>query len=103
MDIDWIKRKVQEGNYEYSAHAEEERQADKLMVSEIETALLEGEILEDYPNDPRGESCLVLGYGDVGVPIHVVCGKTKQEDLRIITVYIPTAPKWIDERTRRKE
>lgn len=103
MGIDWIKKKIKEENYEFSAHAEEERQADKLMVHDVEKSLLEGEILEDYPDDPRGESCLVLGFGEVGVPIHVVCGKTKQGDLRIITVYIPMAPKWINERTRRKE
>ncbi len=103
MDIGWIKNKISEGDYEFSAHAEEERQADKLMIKEIEKALIDGEILEDYPDDPRGESCLVLGYGQIGVPIHIVCGKTKQDTLRIITVYIPTAPKWIDERTRRKK
>ncbi|MBI5185944.1 MAG: hypothetical protein HZA01_09505 [Nitrospinae bacterium] len=44
MDIDWIKKKIKEENYEFSAHAEEERQAGKLMVSEIESALLESEI-----------------------------------------------------------
>lgn len=103
MIIAWIKSKIIEGEYEFSAHADEERQADKLMIGEIEDALLEGEILEDYPDDPRGESCLVLGYGEVGVPIHVVCGRTKQETLRIITVYIPSAPKWVDERTRRRQ
>ena len=103
MDIDWIKKKISEGDYEFSAHAEEERQADKLMIHEIEKVLLKGEILEDYPDDPRGESCLVLGYGEIGVPIHIVCGKTKLETLRVVTVYIPATPRWIDERTRRKK
>jgi len=72
------------------------------MIAEIESALLNGEILETYSDDLRGESCLVLGYGEIGVPIHVVCGKTKQNSLRIITVYIPSTPKWLDDRTRRK-
>lgn len=103
MDIDWIKKNIIEGDYEFSAHAEAERQAEKLLIHEIEKALLECEILENYPNDPRGESCLVLGYGEIGVPIHIVCGKTKLATLRIITVYIPTIPEWIDERTRRKK
>lgn len=59
MDIAWIRNKIVENNYEFTAHAEEERQADKLMVQEIEKALLQGELLESYPDDPRGESCLV--------------------------------------------
>lgn len=102
MDINWIKEQIKEGDYEFSAHAEEERQADKLTIGEIEHALSEGEILENYPDDPRGPSCLVLGNCEFGVPVHVVCGRTKHGTLRIITVYVSTAPKWIDERTRRK-
>ena len=42
-------------------NVEEERQTDKLVIHEIEKALLEGEILEDYPDEPREENCLVLG------------------------------------------
>jgi hypothetical protein len=103
MDIDWIKKRIAEGDYEFSAHAEEERQADKLMIHEIEEAILKGKILENYLDDTRGESCLVLGYDRIGVPIHVVCGKTKLDKLRVITIYIPTTPSWVDERTRRKK
>ncbi|MGQ9627726.1 MAG: DUF4258 domain-containing protein [Anaerolineae bacterium] len=69
----------------------------------MERALLSGEILEDYPQDPRGHSCLVLGYGEQGYPIHVVCGRTPSGTIRIITVYVPSFPKWLDPRTRRKE
>jgi len=101
MDIEWIKSKLKNDDYEFSEHAEEERQAEKILIDEIEKALLEGEIIEDYPNDPRGQSCLLLGFGNEGSPIHVVCGKTKRGDLRIITVYVPSAPKWVDPKTRR--
>ena len=77
-------------------HAQQERLEDGLDVVEIETALTQGEILEDYPEDPRGESCLVLGYAGTK-PIHAVIGwaKTTPEDekiLRIITVHIPQPP-----------
>jgi Domain of unknown function (DUF4258) len=63
-------------NYEFSGHAEDERQAERISIADVEAALLNGELLEDYPNDPRGPSCLVLGYGIPGYPIHVVCGQT---------------------------
>ena len=100
MDIDWIRRQVRSGKYEFSGHADDERQAERISVADVERALLGGEILEDYPNDPRGPSCLVLGYGGQGNPIHVVCGQTPLGRLRFITVYLPSLPKWVDERTR---
>ena len=59
------------------------------------------EVLEEYVHDSRGPSCLILGYSK-GRPIHIVCGYTKTGWIRIITVYIPKAPKWIDEKTRAK-
>ncbi|WP_231967983.1 DUF4258 domain-containing protein [Thermanaeromonas toyohensis] len=30
--------------------------------------------MEEYPEDPRGASCLVLGRTPDGKPLHVVCG-----------------------------
>ena len=30
-------------------------------------------MVEDYPDDSRGHSCLMLGFGKGGRPIHVVC------------------------------
>lgn len=102
MDIEWIEQQVRSGNYEFSGHADNERQAERITIAEVEAALLNGEILEDYPNDPRGTSCLVLGHGSPGYPIHVVCGQTPSRRLRLITVYIPFPPRWIDERTRQR-
>ncbi len=98
--MDWIRKQVQAQEYEFSEHAEHERQADRMTVTDVECALLDAELLEDYPDDPRGLSCLVLGYGSTGYPIHVVCGKSPGGTLRLITVYIPSLPKWLDVRTR---
>jgi hypothetical protein len=53
---------VAEGNYEFSWHAEREREADMIPVRELEEALENWEIIEGYPDDPRGPSCLVLGF-----------------------------------------
>ncbi|MBI4256857.1 DUF4258 domain-containing protein [Candidatus Uhrbacteria bacterium] len=102
MDIEWIRQQLRSGNYEFSGHADDERQAERIPIADVEGALLNGEVLEDYPNDPRGPSCLVLGHGSPGSPIHVVCGQTPSRRLRLITVYIPSLPKWVDERTRRR-
>ena len=32
-----------------------------------------GELVEDYPEDVRGQSCLLPGYMLDDTPIHVVC------------------------------
>jgi len=100
MEIQEIKAHFSQGNYEISFHAEKERYAEDISLADIETAVLNGEILEDYPGDPRGASCLILGYTE-GRTIHVVCGYTSVHAIRVITVYLPKPPKWRDERTRR--
>lgn len=104
MDLAELYSLVTQGHYEFSAHAQRERLADDLDVIEIEQALLNGEILEQYPSDRRGESCLVLGFSGAR-PIHVVLGwasrvEPERTTLRVITVYIPQPPKWSDARTR---
>lgn len=102
MDIQWIRHQVEAQTYEWSSHADDERQAERILIEDVEDALLQGKILEMYPQDPRGPSCLVLGHSRQGHAIHIVCGQTPLRRLRLITVYIPSPPKWIDERTRRK-
>lgn len=102
MDIEEIKEKVKLGEYEISYHAEKERYAEDITLFDLESAIFNGEILESYADDPRGQSCLILGYSQ-NLPIHIVCGSTPLKWNRIITVYLPKQPKWIDERTRAKE
>jgi len=58
MTIDWIISKIKENDYLSSKHADDERLGDNLMISEIEEAIENGSILESYPNDKRGNSCL---------------------------------------------
>ena len=99
LDETFIKQAVQRGTYELSLHADEERLNDHLIIAEIEEVLRSCEILERYSDDQRGESCLVLGFSG-GRPVHIVCGKTRQDKLFLITVYIPIEPKWKDPRTR---
>ncbi len=98
MDIEEIKAKVRSSEYVYTFHADIERNADDLTFAEVEQALLSSEVLEQYPDTGRGESCLVLGFAG-NVPIHAVCG-WRGERIALITVYIPRPPKFVDPRTR---
>lgn len=101
MKASFIKEKVQIGEYDLSVHAHNERQEEQIIVEEIEKVILKGDIIEQYPNDPRGESCLVAGIV-FEKPLHVVCGM-RGKRLLIVTVYRPKPLVWIDYKTRTKE
>ena len=93
FDIGWIQSKTREGQYYFSRHGDQERQNDNLTIAEVEEALLAGRVLEQYEDTGRGESCLVVGFTESGKPLHMVCGEI-EDRVVIITVYIPTPPKF---------
>lgn len=61
ITLDFIRDEVEKQSYEISLHADDERIAEGLTISQLEFALSDCKIIEEYPDDPRGESCLVLG------------------------------------------
>ena len=67
---------------------------------EIRNVIYKGKIIETYPNDVRGYSCLMAGGGQDNRPIHVVCSP-KEDFLAIITTYIPDSNRWTDNYQRR--
>ena len=75
---------------------------DRMITSdEIRTVIMQGEVIEDYPEDARGHSCLLHGRGVDQRDIHVVCAP-KEGFLAVITAYLPTGDQWEqDLRTRR--
>lgn len=101
MEIEEIQQEISGQQYEISFHAEKERYAEGISIADLENAVSNGSVIEKYPDDPRGQSYLVLGYSS-NRAIHIVCGRTSIGLLRIITVYIPKLPKWVDEKTRAK-
>lgn len=102
ITIDFIRSEINSESYEISLHADNERLNDELTVNQLEQALMNGEIIEYYQSDTRGESCLVYGVCD-DVNTHIVCGKNRQQHLIIVTVYIPNMPKWLNPTMRNKE
>ena len=98
-----IQEKVKHRQYKLTSHAERERGSDRITIQEIEEALLshQAEVIESYPEDVRGKSCLVLGFTKGGSPLHLVCGLWAEE-LIIITVYRPDHEQWVNWRLRRK-
>ena len=84
-------------------HAVRQMSRPQRMVSpsEVEATVLKGDLIEDYPNDPRGHSCLMLGYGEPGRAVQVVCSP-KDAYLAIITAYLPDPSQWSEDFRRRR-
>ncbi|SMB99058.1 protein of unknown function [Thermanaeromonas toyohensis ToBE] len=98
--LDKIRECIKEGKWAMTAHARARAGQRKIKDEEVVYALVNGEILENYPDDPRGPSALILGYTEDKRPLHVVCAFDPSGTLLIITVYEPQPPKWVDEKTR---
>jgi len=80
-------------------HAREEMEEEAITLAEVREAIVAGQIIENYPDHRRGACCLLSGSTVQGRFLHVVC-TTSQPLLVIITVYVPTPPKWISSTER---
>ena len=98
-----ISSKVASESFEFSKHAVDQMMQRSILVHEVKEALSTPEILEHYPNDKYGPSCLVLGFSSQGKSLHVVCTHPDRELLKIITIYEPNPKLWVDFRTRLAE
>ena len=104
MDSIEIIRKAANKRFLFTQHALDEMNAEAELIStgEVRYAIFYGEIIEEYPEDKRGRSYLMLGKSKTGRTIHVVCAP-KDDYLAIITAYVPTLDRWDEDfRVRRK-
>lgn len=90
-----IRAKIRRGDWELTLHARQQSQTRRISPEEIESAILRGQVIEDYPDDPRGPSCLVFGYTRQRRPIHIVVAyPSTGQRMKVITVYEPSANQW---------
>lgn len=99
--IDEIIEKIRDGLYEYSQHAVDQSIVRIISTKEIREAIEHGKIIEDYPDDKYGPSCLIYGKTNDGRPIHVQCSYPSRPLVKIITVYEPDPALWINFEVRR--
>lgn len=99
--IDDIRAKFANDEFEFSKHAVDQSLLRDVRVLEIREAISTGEVIEDYPDDKYGPSCLLFGFTSAGRPLHVHCSYPSRPVVKIITVYEPNALEWIDYRVRR--
>lgn len=97
-----IRMKLMKREYEFSKHAVDQSIIREISVAEFEEAIGgQSEIIEDYPEDKYGPSCLILGYTNAGRPLHVQCSYPSRDLVKIITLYEPDPDLWVDFRIRK--
>ncbi len=100
MDILPIREKIRRGEYHWRQHAIQRSIERGIAEEEVVDALLNGGIIEEYPEDKYGPSCLILGTTREGRPLHVQC--SLPPTVWIITLYEPDFEEWIDLKTRKR-
>ncbi len=99
--IEEIRRKVESGAFEFSRHAVDQTLKRRISLSEIRQAIANAEVIEEYPNDKYGPSCLLIGFTAHNRPLHVQCSYPSRPILKIITVYEPNPALWDEFRVRK--
>ena len=87
----------------YRVHAIRRMYQRGITEEHVEHTLLNGETIEDYPDDKTYPSRLI--YGETrGRVIHVVAADNPQEnELIVITTYVPDLKFWTNGLKRRRE
>ena len=62
--IERIKKQVKSGNYRFTIYGFERCVERHISPKEVKYAILSGEVIEDYPKDKYGPSCLIYGIGE---------------------------------------
>ena len=99
--IDDIRDKIASGQFEFSQHAVDQSIVRHISVQELREAIAVGEVIEDYPDDKYGPSCLVFGVTLARRPLHIQCSDPARPLVKIITLYEPDPQRWVDVKVRR--
>ncbi len=102
--LEEIQNKIVRRQYEFSKHAVDQSIIRDISVAEVEEAILvRSEVIEDYPDDKYGPSCLILGFTKAGRPLHLQCSYPSRPLIKIVTLYEPDPDLWVDFRIRKQD
>ena len=99
MSIVGIQSKIQAEEYRVSDHAVKRMIQKSIERHEVVETILNGEIIEEYPEDKYSPSCLIYGKTSAGRDLHVQVSLPPK--VVVVTTYPPDPDEWIDCRIRR--
>jgi heterodisulfide reductase subunit C len=100
--VEAIRQKVADEKFEFSKHAADQSLLRQIQVQEVREAIASGQVIEDYPDDKYGASCLICGWTEAQRPIHIQCSYPSRSIVKIITLYKPDPQRWNDDFTQRR-
>ncbi len=103
MDIKQLQAlyNASDSNIKWSKHCLERMQERDISIYDVESSLLTGEIIEDYPDDFPYPSYLIFGYTKENKVLHIVVG-SKGDAIFFITAYYPNTDKFEKDLKTRK-
>lgn len=99
--IDEVREKFELDRVEFTKHATVRSLARNISVREIREAIATGEVIENYPDDKYGPSCLIFGCTNSERRLHIQCSDPSRDVVKIITVYEPDPEEWIEFKQRK--
>lgn len=100
-----IRKLIELRDLRISEHGYDELAEDELTVTEVLGGITDAQVIEDYPDYPKGPSVLVLQFDQEGRPIHSVWGipKGHTRPAVLVTAYRPDPARWNAAFTERRK
>ena len=102
LNIDQLRKSFLSGNILWSDHIHRRFQERGTTRDDVRNVLLNGKIIEQYPNDYPHPSCLISGTAMNGIPLHIVVAY-KDDFITMVTAYYPDLDNFEKDLTTRKE
>ncbi|NIM12048.1 MAG: DUF4258 domain-containing protein [Candidatus Aminicenantes bacterium] len=104
--LEQIKKSFKLDKVLYTGHAKDEmgeEEFGEIKENEVFEAVVDGKVIENYPDDKPYPSCLIYGKTLSARPLHVVCAYSEEDEMTVIvTVYQPHPDRWINFERRKQ-
>ncbi len=97
-----LRAQLVAGEFEFTQHALKRVVERNIANIEIREVGMRAVIIEDYPADKYGPSCLLLGFTIANRPLHLQVTRQSGIRIKIITLYEPDPAEWVSFIERRK-
>lgn len=102
ITIDVIRSLCKSGKLQWTNHMMIRLFQRNISTEDIEYAIMNGEIIEEYQDDYPYPSCLILGLTIQNRSLHIVCA-VSADTLWLVTAYYPDHREWKPGFKTRKE